>query len=226
MDRKKTSSPSFGNNLNLSIHCYGHAIKVHAEQKQFGQAGNLCLELGVNLMKLCRNYEAVEYFDKASKFYKNQPVNEIHSLEWLCMAQVTNGELHAALKTLEFLKILALSCCDDKLKPTGVFRKYLSDAEIVQILLISAVGPQKPQRLSQDEMNLRQKYVTIVDVVVDTYLDLDCFALLQNFILAVDENDYESCDVCLSNLRPFLKPFMLDLGIEIVKSVKNYEMCD
>lgn len=223
MDKKKMNAPSFGNNLNMAIHCYGHAIKGHVEQKQMGQAGNLCLELGINLMKVNRSFEAIEYFDKASKYYKNQPVNEIHALEWLCMAQITNGEKNNALKTLEQLKTVTLSCCEDKLKPTGVWRRHLIDAEITQVLLITSIGP---QRLNEEETSLRQKYSTPADgsSLPETYLDADCFVLLQCFVMAVEESDYDSCDVCLTNLRPFFKPFMLDLAISIVDAVKKFQI--
>jgi len=229
MDRRRLGLPGYHQNLNSSIHCYGHAVKNYFDQKHMGLAANLCMELGAHLVNLDRPYEAVEYFDRAVKFYDNQPWGRTNALEWLCLCYTAMGHYAEAIKAVNESRSFIQNMTnpqdgrsDDG--PIGVWRQRLSDYEIAEVLLLLALDP-LPRHMTESQTKLLQKYTWVggpSDPSPETDLrDADCFLLLQSFVMAINEKDSSCADAALTDLQPYLKPFLLDLGLQVIENLEN-----
>lgn len=178
MARRNMNLPTLSNNLNTSIHCYGHAIKSFAEQRCFNQAGHVCLELGKEFLKLDRPNESIEYFEKAFKFYKSQPFDEWQALHWACVARILNHEFRSALNTIEKIKshlkikfLLPMPENDQKIQfyqsakssqqQNGYLKHYLIDLETLSVLTFCIISPENDQGLSLDEKLIRLRYFPV-----------------------------------------------------------------
>lgn len=240
IEKKNYNFPSFGDSLNSSIHCYGHAIKCFAEQKCFIQAGHVCLELGKKLLDLDRPYEAVEYFDKAIKFYKNQPFETIKAYYFSIWCRIFNDEFRSALDLLQKVHLFIHDrYAQDQnnrigLAPNSNFcaylRNYLEDVETTRILIIFYIAPDNSQTLNEEELKLKRKYLgDETDILVgemptkfdESNLDSEQFLALQSFLMALKFRDFNAADLHLTILKNYLTVFAFDLADNLFDHCKN-----
>lgn len=106
----------------------------------------------------------------------------------------------------------------------GVWRQRLSEYEIAEVLLLLALDP-LPKHMTESQTKLLQKYTWAGgpnDPMPDTDVrDTDCFLLLQSFVMAINEKDSGCADAALTDLQPYLKPFLLDLGLQVIENLEK-----
>lgn len=131
-EKADLSLPSYEDNLNIAIHCYGHAIRVHLEHNETELAASLCLELGLACASFMKFSEGTTHFSKAAEYLQNFPQCRIYAMQWLTLCNVKCGRFQHALANVEAMDKIVQAVMDDK-PPVGFYRDLSRDLDILYL---------------------------------------------------------------------------------------------
>ncbi|KAH3861555.1 hypothetical protein DPMN_024487 [Dreissena polymorpha] len=99
--------PSFQEHITAAINCYGHAIRVHTENKNTSLAAALCLELGDVLQRLNKPGEAMAHFQRAAELQSQSPLDCLVSLGHVATCKIQCRDYDGALGVFTEMAYLA-----------------------------------------------------------------------------------------------------------------------
>ncbi|KAK6170110.1 hypothetical protein SNE40_018585 [Patella caerulea] len=198
---------SFEEHLIASINCYGHAIRVHIENKQISLAASLSLELGHALKNLDKPDEAVGHFQRAAELMSQSPLDCLEALDLVSVCKIETKDYEGALAVLTEMTYLAQERGGSSTtgKPLGPYVDVLVKCEVARVLLLMLLQP-TPQRIRPEHAQTLDKYawVTTEDNSSAQYLNEDLFLLLQSVVMACQSRDIESLQALQTEIWPML----------------------
>ncbi len=216
-ERRSSGLPGFEQNLTSAIHCYGHAIKTHVEQRHIPLAASLSLELGIHLYRLERAHEAIEHFDRAARYFDSDANNRMQALRWLAAAQADAAAYTETLQTLDELWTLATKA--------GNAQELGRDCEIATVLVLLHLQA-LPRQMNERQTRLMHMYTWVAEPGEplppqgSCVKDEELFLLLQSFVMAVQWDEAASADRCLTDMLTSLRnPLLMSLGLDIVEKL-------
>ncbi|XP_046572881.1 40-kDa huntingtin-associated protein-like [Haliotis rubra] len=199
--------PGFEEHLTAAINCYGHAIRVHIENKQVALAASLCLELGNVLMRLNKQVEAMGHFQRAAELQSQSPLDCLDALEMVAIAKIDTKDYEGSLAVLTEMAYLAQERGGSSAtgKPIGAYCDILSRCEVTRVLLLMLLQP-TPQRIRPEHAQTLEKYAweTTEDNFTVQYLGEDLFLLLQSVVMACQSHDLGCLQALQTDLWPYL----------------------
>jgi len=222
LDYKTLNSPTFDENLNASINCYAHAVRIHIENRQTAHASALCVELGDNLERVGKPEEAVNHFLRAAELQSLNPIDRLQALRRVVDCKLDLKDHDGALNTLADITKICLEYGratnapeGRRSKPVGFYLDLCRQAELEQVLLLLILRP-IPARLKPEHSVLLEKYSW--DLELDsstTYLELEDFLLLQSIVMASQAKDFDSLQALQGEAYPRWTPPQNELMFEI-----------
>ncbi|ESO84215.1 hypothetical protein LOTGIDRAFT_203270 [Lottia gigantea] len=198
---------SFEEHLIAAINCYGHAIRVHIENKQISLAASLSLELGHALKNLDKPGEAVGHFQRSAELLSQSPLDCLEALDLVSSCKIETKDYEGALAVLTEMTYLAQERGGSTTtgKPLGPYVDMLVKCEIARVLLLMLLQP-TPQRIRPEHAQTLEKYAweTTEDNFSAQYLDEDLFLLLQSIVMACQSRDIESLQALQTEIWPML----------------------
>jgi len=216
---KAIKCPTYDENLNASINCYAHAVRVHIENRQTAHAAALCSELGSNLERVGKTEEAVNHYLRAAELQVLNPIDRLQALRKVADCKLKLKEYEGTLNILADITTVALEygCTSsgpdgNRKRPIGFYHDLCAQAELEQTLLLIILRP-IPSRLSTEHSALLEKYSWELDLdaldplsmggsndsvsgaangSINTFLLLEDFLLLQSIVMASQSKDFSS----------------------------------
>jgi len=230
LDYKTLNSPTFDENLNASINCYAHAVRIHIENRQTAHASALCVELGENLCRVGKPEEAINHFLRAAELQVLNPIDRLQALRRVADCKLEVKDYEGTLNTLTDITKIALEygCATNapegrRCKPIGFYHDLCQQAELEQVLLLLLIRPISA-RLNPEHAALLEKYTWELELdssssssssSSSTYLELEDFLLLQSVVMASQSKDFDSLQALQGEAYPRWKPPQNELMFEI-----------
>ncbi|XP_033106691.1 40-kDa huntingtin-associated protein-like [Anneissia japonica] len=220
---QSTSCPNFEEHLSAAVNCYGHAVKVHLEQKQPALAASLCLRLANSLKGLNKAGEASLHYQRAAHLQYQSPLDCLHSLNQVAACKIELCDYDAALTVLTEMEYLARERMTVGLggRPVGAFMDILGNCEISRVLLLMLLKP-TPQRIRPEHAQTLERYSweSSEDTTPDC-LSETMFLLLQSLVMACQSRDIEALTALQQDLWPLLSSTHIHLLHLIIKTLTN-----
>uniref|UniRef100_T1JBR8 Uncharacterized protein n=1 Tax=Strigamia maritima TaxID=126957 RepID=T1JBR8_STRMM len=215
--------PSFEDHLNAAINCYSHAVRIHMEQKHYGLAASLCLELGDLIKNFGKSLEAIPHYQRAADLQNQSPLDYLNALDLVAICKVEIGDYDSALNLYtEMMMIVEEKGVGPLGKPGGAFQDILAKCEIMRVLLLLLLQP-NPQKLRTEHAQLLEKYAweTTESETAVNYLSEDCFLLFQSLVMACQSHELEVLKCLQVDLWPLLSVEQNDLLEKVVRQINK-----
>ncbi|XP_064644443.1 40-kDa huntingtin-associated protein-like [Lineus longissimus] len=203
---RELKCPSFEEHVSASINCYGHAIRVHLENKQPSLAAGLCAEVGNSLRKLGKPGEAIAHYQRAAELQIHTPLLCLTSLGLAASSKIETKDYDGALTVLTDMAIMAQERgTASNGKPLGAFCDIMANCEITRVLLLMLLQP-TPQKIRPEHAQTLEKYAWESSETSSSvsYMNEDVFLLLQSVVMACQSKDIESLRKLQVELWPLL----------------------
>ncbi|CAB3371437.1 Hypothetical predicted protein [Cloeon dipterum] len=201
----KLGCPSFEENLQAAIGCYGKAATLLVEQRQPSLAAGLCLELGDALSQLGHTLEATTQYQRAAELQAGSPADQAHALGLEASCKIKLGDYDGALHIFSDMAALA-----ETGGSYGVLCDIRHRCEVTRVLLLMILQP-TPQKLTPELGTLLEKYAWAENNSQSGILSEELFLLLQSMVMACQSKDVDALHLLESDLQELLSPEQMDL---------------
>lgn len=199
--------PSFLENLNSSINCYSHAIRVYLENSEFQLAAYLCIEVSEILKEFNMNEESIQHYQRATELLQQNPMECLTAMNLLAIAKFKIKDFDGALNTYTEMYQLANESCfyQNAHQLNGFYKDILRNCEISQLLLLLYLKP-TPTNVSVKHSRLLEKFSWEAneDDILNCYMEEDLLLLLQSLIMAIQSQEKE----IIQQLKPDIDRYL------------------
>ncbi|XP_059477485.1 40-kDa huntingtin-associated protein-like isoform X2 [Neocloeon triangulifer] len=207
--------PSFEENLQAAIGCYGKAASLMIEQRQPSLAAGLCLELGDALCLLDHTLEATTQYQKAAELQAGSPADQAHALGLQATCKIKLGDFDGALQIFNDMAVLA-----ETGGSYGVLCDIRHRCEVTRVLLLMILQP-TPQKLTPELGSLLEKYAWAENNPQTGVLSEDLFLLLQSVVMACQTKDVQALYSLEADLQEHLSAEQMDLMHILIKVMEH-----